>query len=66
MNITIIFAGGTGQRMNTKTKPKKFLELHNKHIIIYTLEHFAQHELIDAASCIQKILYVLCMMACAP
>lgn len=47
MNIAIIFAGGTGQRMNSKTKPKQFLELHNKPIIIYTLEHFDQHELID-------------------
>lgn len=47
MNIAIIFAGGTGQRMNTKTKPKQFLELHGKPIIIYTLEHFNQHELID-------------------
>lgn len=47
MNIAIIFAGGTGQRMNSKMKPKQFLELHSKPIIIYTLEHFNQHELID-------------------
>ena len=47
MNIAIIFAGGTGQRMNTKSKPKQFLELHGKPIIIYTLQHFDQHELID-------------------
>ena len=47
MNKAIIFAGGTGQRMNTKTKPKQFLELHGKPIIIYTLEHFDQHEMID-------------------
>ena len=47
MNVAIIFAGGTGQRMNSKTKPKQFLELHGKPIIIYTLEHFDQHELID-------------------
>ncbi len=47
MNIAIIFAGGTGQRMNTKTKPKQFLELHGKPIIIYTLEHFEHHELIN-------------------
>ena len=47
MNIAIIFAGGTGQRMNTKTKPKQFLELHGKPIIIYTMEHFNDHELID-------------------
>ncbi len=47
MNIAIIFAGGTGQRMNLKSKPKQFLELYQKPIIIYTLEHFEQHEMID-------------------
>lgn len=47
MNIAIIFAGGTGQRMNTKSLPKQFLELHGKPIIIYTLEHFENHKLID-------------------
>lgn len=48
MNIALIFAGGTGQRMNSKTKPKQFLELHGKPIIIYTLENFDQHPDIDA------------------
>ncbi len=47
MNIAIIFAGGTGQRMNTKTKPKQFLELHGKPIIMYTLEQFQNHKRID-------------------
>lgn len=47
MNIAVIFAGGTGQRMNTKTKPKQFLELHGKPILVYTLEKFQQHEEID-------------------
>lgn len=47
MNIALIFAGGTGQRMNTASKPKQFLELHGKPIIIYTLEHFQNHQLID-------------------
>ena len=47
MNIAIIFAGGTGQRMNTASKPKQFLELHGKPIIIYTLEHFQNHPEID-------------------
>lgn len=46
-SIVVIFAGGTGHRMNTRTKPKQFLELHGKPIIIYTLEQFEQHELID-------------------
>ena len=46
-NVALIFAGGTGQRMNTKTRPKQFLELHGKPIIVYTLEAFDQHSEID-------------------
>lgn len=48
MNIALIFAGGTGQRMNSKSKPKQFLELHGKPILIHTLEYFENHEEIDA------------------
>jgi len=47
MNIAVIFAGGTGQRMNTKTKPKQFLELYDKPILVYTIEHFQNHPDID-------------------
>ena len=47
MNIAVIFAGGTGQRMNTRTRPKQFLELHGKPILIYTLECFNNHTEID-------------------
>lgn len=38
MNIALIFAGGTGQRMNTRSVPKQFLKLHGKPLIVYTLE----------------------------
>lgn len=48
MNCALIFAGGTGQRMNTKTRPKQFLELHGKPIIVYTIEVFENHPDIDA------------------
>lgn len=44
---TLIFAGGTGQRMNSRSKPKQFLEVHGKPIIIYTIEHFEYHPEID-------------------
>lgn len=47
MITALIFAGGTGQRMNSRSKPKQFLDLHGKPIIIYTLEHFEYHEEID-------------------
>ena len=48
MNIAVVFAGGTGQRMNSKSKPKQFLMLHGRPIIIYTLERFEQHPDVDA------------------
>lgn len=46
-NIALIFAGGVGSRMNSKAKPKQFLELHGKPIIVYTLEQFQSHLEID-------------------
>ena len=48
MNIAVIFAGGVGARMHTKSRPKQFLELVGKPIIIYTLEIFDVHPEIDA------------------
>lgn len=47
MNIPVIFAGGSGTRMNTKSRPKQFLELNGKPIIIYTIELFDNHPDID-------------------
>lgn len=46
-NIALIFAGGVGKRMQTKALPKQFLKLHNKPIIIHTLEKFQESDLID-------------------
>lgn len=48
MNVALIFAGGTGQRMNSKSRPKQFLEMHGKPILIHTLEYFEAHSQIDA------------------
>jgi 2-C-methyl-D-erythritol 4-phosphate cytidylyltransferase len=48
VNIALIFAGGSGIRMNTAAKPKQFLQLYGKEIIIHTLEHFEKHQEIDA------------------
>ena len=46
-NVAVIFAGGAGKRMKSSTKPKQFLELYGKPIIIYTLEQFQDHPEID-------------------
>ena len=56
MNIAVIFAGGSGLRMHTKSRPKQFLDLNGKPIIIYTLELFDNHPQIDAIviSCIES------------
>lgn len=47
MNIAVIFAGGAGKRMNTRAKPKQFLEMHGKPVLIYTMQHFQEHKDID-------------------
>lgn len=43
MNVAVIFAGGVGSRMKSKSLPKQFLEVHGKPIIVHTLEHFEDH-----------------------
>lgn len=48
MAIALIFAGGSGKRMNSAAMPKQFLPMHGKPVIVYTLEHFQEHEEIDS------------------
>lgn len=47
MNIAIIIAGGSGHRMGQDI-PKQFINVYDKPVIIYTLEGFQRHPLIDA------------------
>lgn len=47
MNIAVIFAGGSGTRMNAKDRPKQFLMVHGKPIIVHTIEIFENHPEID-------------------
>lgn len=54
MNIAVIFAGGTGNRMGLKDVPKQFLEVEGKPIIIHTIEHFEKHPEIDE-------IYLVCI-----
>ena len=58
MNIAVIFAGGVGQRMHSVERPKQFLEMYNKPIIIHTLEHFEKHPQIDAIviACVEEYI----------
>lgn len=47
MNNVLIFAGGSGTRMNSKGRPKQFLQFYGKELIIHTLENFQNHPQID-------------------
>lgn len=47
MNIAILIAGGSGHRMGQDI-PKQFINVYDKPVIVYTLESFQQHPLVDA------------------
>ena len=47
MNIALLTAGGTGNRMGQDI-PKQFMCIDNKPVIIYTLQAFQYHQQIDA------------------
>lgn len=56
MTNVLIFAGGSGTRMNSKGRPKQFLQFYGKELIIHTLENFQNHPMIDeiAIVCIEN------------
>ena len=47
MNVAVIIAGGSGQRMGQDI-PKQFINVYDKPVLIYTLEGFQKHPQIDA------------------
>ncbi len=47
MNIAIVIAGGSGNRMGMDI-PKQFINIYDKPILLYTLDGFQNHPLVDA------------------
>ena len=47
MNVAVIIAGGVGSRMGMSV-PKQFVTIDNKPVLIYTMECFQNHPMIDA------------------
>lgn len=47
MNIAVVIAGGSGKRMGHDI-PKQFINVFDKPILMYTLESFEKHPMIDA------------------
>lgn len=64
MISALIFSGGTGMGIRPYSRPKQFLELYGKPIIIYTLEHFEYHNEIDdiVIVCIENYISELKML----
>lgn len=56
MNIGVILAGGSGSRMGIVDKPKQFIDIYGKPIIVHTLETFDSHPEIDyiAIVCLEE------------
>ena len=46
MNVAIIIAGGVGNRMG-QSIPKQFINVYDKPVLLYTLESFEKHPMID-------------------
>lgn len=53
MNIAIVLAGGVGSRTGFK-RPKQFIDICGKPLIIYTIENFENQEEIDAIAIVCK------------
>lgn len=47
MNIALIIAGGNGKRMKQEI-PKQFIHINDRPVLMYTLEGFQKHPMIDA------------------
>lgn len=47
MTIAVVIAGGVGSRMGADI-PKQFVQVNGKPVLLYTLEAFEQHPMIDA------------------
>ncbi|MBP9988020.1 MAG: 2-C-methyl-D-erythritol 4-phosphate cytidylyltransferase, partial [Ruminococcus sp.] len=47
-NIAIVLAGGSGSRMGMVDRPKQFIDIYGKPVIIHTLEAFEINSNIDA------------------
>lgn len=47
MTVAVIIAGGIGSRMGAEV-PKQFVQVYGKPVLLYTLEAFERHNMVDA------------------
>ena len=58
MNIAMILAAGSGTRMGNTDKPKQFLSIYNKPLIVHTIEAFEMHDQIDMVIVVTNETYI--------
>ena len=58
MNIALIVAAGSGSRMGNADKPKQFLPIYGKPLMIHTIEAFEVHDEIDALVVVTNEAYI--------
>ena len=58
MNIALIVAAGSGSRMGNADKPKQFLPIYGKPLMIHTIEAFEVHDEIDAIVVVTTEAYI--------
>ena len=58
MNIALIVAAGSGSRMGNADKPKQFLPIYGKPLMIHTIEAFEVHDEIDAIVVVTNENYI--------
>jgi 2-C-methyl-D-erythritol 4-phosphate cytidylyltransferase len=57
MNIGVILAAGKGSRMGNVDRPKQFIEIYGKPLIVHTIGSFDSHPDIDYIRTEQLKLY---------
>ena len=58
MNIALVLAAGSGTRMNSLNKPKQFVLIKDKPLMMYSIESFNHHPEIDAIVIVTSKDYV--------
>lgn len=57
MNVVVLLAGGSGQRLGAE-KPKQFVEINGKPLIVYALERYEESPVIDAVEVVCVPQYI--------
>ena len=58
MNIALILAAGSGSRMGNADKPKQFLPIYGKPLMIHTIEAFEAHDDVEAIVIVTNDIYI--------